>query len=410
VSRNDVPAVVIRGDLNGLGVVRSLSVGQVPTILVDTERRAAHWSRFAKTVFVDDLHGAGLIAGLRALRSQLSHSPVLFITDEMAVTTISERREELASVCRLRLPPKETVTNFMNKARLHEFVEAHNLPAPRTIVISRGADLERLASLAFPQVAKPADKSSVYFGQAERTSLLTNLREAEARCAELLESSGEIIVQEFVEGADSCIHFCLFHRGRADSVTMFTGRKLAAYPPGFGTTALCAAAPAARDELEALTRSLLDHANYEGMGSVEYKWDARSNRFVIIEPTVGRTDWQEEIATLCGVNLPLAAYRDELGLAPLEPRAPRTDVVWQSSFIERLNGARAVLPAGAIVHDGYWRRNDPLPALFHYPTSLVGAAWRRAPILSLGGLTKRGSATELPPLRKRRRWSKGVAQ
>src|SRR5271154_6650383 len=40
-----VPADVVRGELNGLGVVRSLAEGRVPTIVVDTTlRHAPMWS------------------------------------------------------------------------------------------------------------------------------------------------------------------------------------------------------------------------------------------------------------------------------------------------------------------------------------------------------------------------------
>jgi hypothetical protein len=55
-----------------------------------------------------------------------------------------------------------------------------------------------------------------------------------------------------------------------------------------------------------------------GFGGIEYKRDARDGRFLIIEPTVGRTDWQEEVATLAGVNIPLMACRHELGLGTVE--------------------------------------------------------------------------------------------
>jgi hypothetical protein len=41
-----VPAVVVRGEVNGLGVVRSLAQGGVPTIVADTTlSHAAMWSR-----------------------------------------------------------------------------------------------------------------------------------------------------------------------------------------------------------------------------------------------------------------------------------------------------------------------------------------------------------------------------
>jgi predicted ATP-grasp superfamily ATP-dependent carboligase len=76
--------------------------------------------------------------------------------------------------------------------------------------------------------------------------------------------------------------------------------------------------------------------DYFGFGGVEYKRDARDGRFLIIEPTVGRTDWQEEVATLAGVNIPLMAYRHELGLESVPAGPVDNRVVWQVSWIERL--------------------------------------------------------------------------
>ena len=58
---------------------------------------------------------------------------------------------------------------------------------------------------------------------------------------------------------------------------------------------------------------------------MEFKRDARTGEFLMIEPTVGRVDWQEEVATLNGVNIPLAAYLHEIGAeaAPAACRAGR---------------------------------------------------------------------------------------
>jgi D-aspartate ligase len=136
------------------------------------------------------------------------------------------------------------------------------------------------------------------------------------------------------------------------------------------------AAPEAAAELESMTRSFIEKVGYVGMGSVEYKWDNSSRRFLIIEPTVGRTDLQEEIATLCGVNIPLAAYKHELGEPCTPYTAPRVDVVWRSSFLERLKGVSADVPQHVTIHDGYWRLDDPLPALIRYSCGLCSSAWR----------------------------------
>src|SRR5438105_14675703 len=111
-------AVVVRGELNGLGVIRSLARGGVPTILVDTTRlQAGAWSRFCRVRIVKEFHGPPLIRGLLALQRELGERPVLILTDEMAVLTVSRHRDLLAKAYRIELPPPDVVTTLSDKAR-----------------------------------------------------------------------------------------------------------------------------------------------------------------------------------------------------------------------------------------------------------------------------------------------------
>ncbi len=114
--------------------------------------------------------------------------------------------------------------------------------------------------------------------------------------------------------------------------------------------------------------------DFVGFGSIEYKWDPASERFVIIEPTVGRTNWQEEIATFSGMNLPLAGYCYECGLPPPTQTPTERPVVWQASYVERMKVGVSVIPPGSIVVDRYWRRDDPMPAFVQYPIDLAMSA------------------------------------
>lgn len=57
-----IPAVVVGGTLNGLGVVRSLAAGGVPVFLVESSRDcAAGWSRCCTLVHAPALEGAVLV-------------------------------------------------------------------------------------------------------------------------------------------------------------------------------------------------------------------------------------------------------------------------------------------------------------------------------------------------------------
>ena len=86
----------------------------------------------------------------------------------------------------------------------------------------------------------------------------------------------------------------------------------------------------------------------------------------MVEPTVGRTDHQAEVATLNGVNLPLIAYRDLTGgQPPIPPVRPMRARIWRDPVADgmaaRVPGA-APTPPGVLV-DGYARLHDPFPWL-----------------------------------------------
>jgi D-aspartate ligase len=373
---NTVPALVIRAELNGLGIVRSLVREHIPTIIADTtRRRAAMWSRHCRKLILDQLYGRSFIASLLSFSEQLDVKPVLILTDEMAMRTVSEFRDEMQNAYRFHLPPHHMVTALDNKARFHEFAEQHGLPVPRTVVISEEEHLGRLSELKFPVIVKPADRHMIYLGQVERLHVVFTLGEAKALCLKLLESVGEHIVQERIDGPDSNICFTLFHCGRELNHTdIFTGRKLASYPPSIGSTAICRDAEEVRELLEPLTKKFLKISDYQGLGSLEFKWDQACRRFVIIEPTVGRSDWQEEIATLNGVNLPLAAYRYELGLRPISRTKIKSHVAWQESYLRKAKACN--LPSSMRVVDGYWRANDPSPAIFFYTYTVLSKTYK----------------------------------
>ena len=363
---NTAPAVVIRAELNGLGVVRSLVRAAVPTIVLDTTRwLPAMWSRSCRTHVVDRLHGQSFVDQLLELQKKLNGQPVLIATDEMAADTVSEHRDQLLKAYRFHLPPRHMVRTLRNRARFFELAEGHGLPVPRTMILRPDMPLEALARLSFPVIVKPADRQAVVPAGTEVLYPIVTLKGAQPLCRRLMDSAGELIVQEWIDGPDSNICFALFHCGREpDSFKLFTGRKLASRPPRIGHTALCLAAPEVMNDLEPLVRKYLEVTEFEGLGSLTFKWDLRLRRYVIVGRAVGRTDRHEEIAALCGVNLPLAAYRHELGLQPILQKEIDRTAAWRESALLG-NGLPALSPSMRI-YDGYWRSNDPMPGIFFY--------------------------------------------
>jgi D-aspartate ligase len=370
------PTVVIGATLNGLGVVRSLARGNVPAILVDTTRaRAAMWSRCSQAAVIEQLHGRKLIDALLAIRKKQTDQPVLILTDKLAVKSVSEHRDELRPAYRFQLPPQNIVAILQNRRRFHAFANEHGLPVPRMMLMNCDTPLEKLASMSFPVLVRVA-KHRNEPASGRHTFFAASLHEAEKLCRLKFESAEELVVEEWIEGPDSNVCFSQFYFGNtAEAFKVFAGRKLASSPAKIGNAALCLAAPEVLGALEPLIAKFLDLTDFRGLGRIEFKWDAQQRRYIILKATAGYAEWQDEIACLSGVNLPLAAYRDEVGLPALITGKIDRTVAWRESAL--LVDKLPALSPSMRVYDGYWRLSDPMPGIFHYFHTEFGWVYRK---------------------------------
>ncbi|HTL10958.1 MAG TPA: carboxylate--amine ligase [Bdellovibrionota bacterium] len=363
------PAVILGGSLNALGVVRSLAPGKMPIHVLETTWNCpCAWSRLCHFGRVESLEGRPLVDGLLRLSARLGQRAVLICTDDRAVETVSTYRAELESLYRFSLPTAEMVRTLADKAEFHRYAERQGLPVPRSVIVTSAGELSAVEALKMPVALKPIEKARALNGQVTGAARAETPAQASALADRMISSGGPVIVQEWIDGPDTDIYFTLFTcNSDGDVVGMFTGRKLVCDPPHMGCTALCVAAGEPTFELEKWTRRLIQLTGYRGLGGLEFKRDRLTGRFLIVEPTVGRTDWQEEIATLCGVNLPHLTYLTELGIKPGRVPSPAEVTVpaaWRSA--RRHQAPQGLLPAGAKMGGGYFRVGDPMPALFYY--------------------------------------------
>jgi D-aspartate ligase len=224
--------------------------------------------------------------------------------------------------------------------------------------------------------------------QLARGYKVASPEQAEGVCHRILAVVPSLVVQEWIEGPDSDLYFCLQYRATdGATVCSFTGRKLSIWPPDVGLTASCTAAPEARPILQPLTEAFFERVSFVGMGGIEFKRDGRTGQFVMIEPTVGRIDGQEEVATLHGANIPLAAYLHESGSPGLLVGEDPPPVIWRDflSHCRSVRGNRSrPAKSNTRVYDAYWRRDDPIPSLFHFLDESVRSlrrTLRRIPLL-----------------------------
>ena len=379
------PAVIVGADADGLGIARSLGKAGVPVIMVDTNaRRPGMHSRYARPFVVKALSGPGLIDGLLTLRESIDQSPMLFLTDDRQVRSVSEHRAQWAGTFRIRLPEPDCIRQLLHKLTFQRLAERHGFPVPRAIGVHSEKDFLDFSELQFPAVIKPGNKEIFFGSKAPRAQKVRSREEAETVCRLILREAPDLIVQEWIEGSESDIYFCLQYRGdNGLTVSSFTGRKLRCWPPQTGSTASCTVAPEAESELRGLTKAFFDKAEFVGMCSMEFKQDRRTGKFFMIEPTVGRTDWQEEVAIINGINIPLAAYCYEFGLPqPLSEEIHRP-LTWTypPSYLRSIVRSTLVTdsysdrrPSAGKVKSPCWSSDDPVP-LFFFAKEWIRKLW-----------------------------------
>ncbi|HET7329224.1 FAD-dependent oxidoreductase, partial [Dyella sp.] len=316
------------------------------------------------------LHGETLIDDLiRLSASRFGGSrPVLFATREDTVRTLSRYRHRLTALYRFTLPSRDVLEALTHKHGFQQLAERFGAPIPPLVRVRAVEDLAALETLRYPVVVKPGERHASYGRQFRKAYRIDNAAEAVDLVRRILPVMPDVVVQEWIEGSDADIYFCLQYRDAGGNTSAsFTGRKIRSWPPQVGGTASCVAAAEAHAELAEMTSRFFRDAGVVGMASMEYKRDARSGAFRMVEPTIGRSDYQEEVATLNGVNMPYAAYCAELGLAVPAPALPKHPVVWRVRSEDKQSAAAQGqprgqgYPRGARVVDALWRWSDPMP-------------------------------------------------
>lgn len=309
-------AIILGMETNGLAVVRALARSGVPVVIVETTQNARqpHLStKYGVKFFLDSLPGLPLLDFLR----RFPRKGVLFPTTDRQVTWLSRNRDLLPAHIKLLMPSHETVRTLLDKVLFFDFCESNRVPLAPFRHVQAGADIKQAAQgLRFPVIIKTHRK--VYTPMLEKAYIALSMAELVTLWKKISSLYHIFIVQEFIPGGDETIFFCLqfIDSKNQQLLASFTGRKIRQWKPRCGGTASCE--PVTMPKLHEMTYEILTKAGFWGIGSVEYKRDRRNGKFYIIEPTVCRTDFQEQIAIANGVNIPWIAYQNAVGM-PVQP-------------------------------------------------------------------------------------------
>jgi D-aspartate ligase len=310
-----IGAVVLGGDYQGLGIVRSLGRQGVPVCVLDDESSIARYSRFVThTQQVASLRtAADVVAALKQLaREREVQGWVVFPTRDEQVAALSQHREELGKIYRVPTPGWESIRWAWDKRNTYSLAEKLGIPAPRTWYPRSAADLAEVEG-HFPVAIKPAIKENFVYAtkhKAWRADNPAQLRELYDRAARHL-PAGEIMIQDIVPGDGTCQYaYCAFFKDGHPVASVAVCRRRQ-HPLEFGRSSTYVETTDL-PLLEEYSLRFLREINYYGLVEMEYKRDPRDGEFRLLDVN-GRTWGYHTIGEPAGVNFPHLLFADQMG-------------------------------------------------------------------------------------------------
>ena len=383
VSRFDAakPPVVLLG---GLNVLRALGLARIPVIVASSQPDAPVLaSRYcAAHLALPSFERRGavletLLAAGGLLTGALGRKVPLFYTNDDALDLVQAERDALARHFLLLLNDPQAADALIEKERFGPFAQARGLPVPRAIA------WDALDAWHDPVVVKPRsriswEESPVYrrlFGGAGKARVFASGAEVRANpvAAQL---SHELSFQEYLEGSDR--ELWSFHGFAAEDgelLAWFIGRKIRTSPALTGFSSYLELAR--DDKLAALGCQVVAQAQLKGVFKLDFKRDARSGRFSLLEINARFNLWHYPAARN-GINLPRVAY-DYL-VSGTRPTASAYGTRWRWLALgldwrayRELHGRKALSTArwlwsllGAPKVYDLFAWSDPLPLLHHW--------------------------------------------
>ena len=376
--RSQPGAIVIGGDYQGLGIVRSLGRRGVPTCVIDDERSIARFSRYATYSVAceslrDDQHTVATIQGA-ASRLGLD-GWVLYPTREETVAALSQNRSELAARFRVPTPSWDVVRRAWDKRETYALADEFGIPTPRTWYPGDVSALGQIDAQP-PFAIKPAIKERFLYAtkskawKAETTGQLHTLFEKASKITD----PGELMIQELIPGdGRQQFAYCAFFKNGEAAAKMVVQRRRQ-HPPEFGRASTFVETidlPLVEDLAERFLRA----TDYYGLVELEFKLDPRDGEYKLLDVNA-RTWGYHSLGFRAGVDFPYLVYADQVG-EDVSPGRALTGVRWirlatdlPTGVLECLHGrlgwrdyARSVASSNV---EAVLSRSDPLPGVVEW--------------------------------------------
>ncbi len=336
----------------GLSVIRCLGKEGVTVVSVDYTSRGAYGaaSRYCSESLVAPHYKEdprGFIDFLVDYGKKQEHPPVLIPAADPYVQVVDDYLEDLREHYLLPRVEQGYFNRLMNKDTLYEMMEERGVLVPETVRLEDGDFFQRIEEeIKFPCVVKPVDSHAFVKVFRRKVFKVFNREELNAAVQKARQAGLQVVVQRIIPGPDTNKYTFDAYLNQDSQVTHCASfHLLRLYPNDFGASVYTE--PGYVEELFRLGKGLLEDIGYKGFAELEFKKDAGSGRYYLMEINVRIVNFNNLLYKL-GINIPYITYRDLVGqpVPPLELREDKNLVFWY--FYEDVFAVRQYLQSGTL--------------------------------------------------------------
>lgn len=365
----------------GLSIIRALGSRQIYTVAMDYSRINTYASKskyLNEQIIVPHYKESEqeFLAFLIEYAKQQDEKPVLFPTVDPYVEFIDAHLDELSPYYLINMTNQGLWSSIMDKEFLHDLASKHEVLVPESLKpTDDGFEDKVLSQIGFPCIVKPTDSPAFVAKFRLKIFKCSNMDELRAALEKAAQANLQVIVQRIIPGFDDHVYTFDAYLDQHSKVTHWVScQKLRQFPINFGASAFTRQKH--EEELYRIGAPFLESIGYKGFAEIEFKKDAVTGKFYLIEINT-RTTTLDPLLRKCGVNFPLLAYRELTGEAIGRHSVTHDtgyvfcflfeDILSSRDYIRAKQLSRTQIFKSHFVKKApaIWSMDDPLPA-FHF--------------------------------------------
>ncbi len=321
----------------GLSIIRCLGMHDVEVVAVDYSEEGAYAlkSKYISEKLIGPHYQKdpeGLLQFLIDYAKKQTLKPVLYPSADRYVEFVDQYMDALSPYFLMSQSEQGLFTKVMDKGTLSELARQYGMNIPETVSPSEADFFEKVQSvIKFPCLVKPVDSPTFVAKFRKKLFQVSDLKELKKAIKMSQEAGCEVIVQRMVPGFDDHMYTFDAHLSLDSKVTHWvTCQKYRQYPINFGASVYTGQKYV--PELFEMGAKFLEAIGWKGFAEIEFKKDAETGVFYMIEINV-RTTNLNVLLLKSGLNMPYIAYKELIG-SPVPPKVitKNTGIIFWYAF------------------------------------------------------------------------------